>query len=100
MTLSPSTQAPSCCRRSVPPRAAGQSARWSEPGTPSRWGSRMSVLVKGPGGHLIQSPFQMVKLRPRERNDLPETQSKLVGCQLRGQEANTEMGSGNKRLWG
>ena len=60
----------------------------------------MSVLVKGPGGHLIQSPFQMVKLRPRERNDLPETQSKLVGCQLRGQEANTKMGLGNKRLWG
>ena len=60
----------------------------------------MSVLMKGPGDHLIQSPFQTVKLRPREGNDLPKTQSKLVGCQLRGREANPEMGSGNKRLWG
>lgn len=56
--------------------------------------------MRGPGDHLVQSPFQMVKLRPREGNDLPETQSKLVGCQLRGREANAEMGSGNKRSWG
>ena len=58
------------------------------------------MFMRGLGDYLVQSPFQMVKLRPREGNDLPETQSKLVGCQLRGREANAEMGSGSKRLWG
>lgn len=52
--------------------------------------------MRAPGGHLTQPPFQRGKLRPREGNDFPKTQSKSGGgvrstvgwprvwCQLRG----------------
>lgn len=41
--------------------------------------------VRGLGDHLIQSPhFQMGRVRPREENNLPKSQSKSVGAVQRG----------------
>ena len=59
-----------------PPSPWGSQGSWalSRPG-----GEAGCLSVRALGGHLIQSPFQIGKLRPREGNDLPKTQSKSGG---------------------